>query len=288
MSLLIYGLITSITLALYAVGFSLVYGVSGIPNFAHGAIYILSGYLIWVGLNLLNLPYFISFLLSVILTAFLGFSLYWILIYRVRGIPLAELVATFATGVAILEFMTWAGFSGIRYSLPPFLTGSVEIFGVFLDLQRLAVLLAGVILVVGLYLFVHHTKIGLAFRALAQSERTALSVGIESDWIGSLSMALGSAVSAVAAVAILPLGIMEPTIGYEVLIYALAVAIVGGLESTPGMVIGGLLIGYGQLITANLFGPKWMIIVPLFMIVLVLAIRPSGIFGKSKELEERV
>ncbi len=288
MSLLIYGLITSVTLALYAVGFSLVYGVSGIANFAHGAIYILSGYFIWMGLNLLHLPYWLSFSLSIFLTAFLGFSLYWILLYRVRGIPLAELVTTFATGVAILEFMTWAGFSGIRFSLPPILNGSVEIFGVFLDLQRLVVLASGVVLVVGLYLFVHHTKVGLAFRALAQSERTALSIGIESDWVGSLSMALGSAISAVAAVAVLPLGIMEPTIGYEVLIYALAVAIVGGLESTPGMVIGGLLIGYGQLITAKLFGPKWMIIVPLSMIVLVLGIKPSGIFGKSKELEERV
>jgi len=288
MSLLIYGLIQSITLALYAVGFSLVYGVSGIANFSHGAIYILSGYLIWAGLNLLNFPYALSFLMAICLTGFLGFSFYWILLYRVRGIPLAELVVTFASGVAILELMTWAGFSGIRYSLPPVVFGSVEVFDVSLDYQRLMVLGTGIFLVLGLYLFVHHTRIGLAFRAMAQSERTALSIGIESDWVGSLSMALGSAVSAVSAVAILPLGIMEPTIGYEVLIYALAVAIVGGLESTPGMVAGGFVIGYGQLITAKFFGPKWMIIVPLLIIILVLAVKPSGIFGKMKELEERV
>jgi branched-chain amino acid transport system permease protein len=287
-TILLYGLVSSVTLALYAVGFSLVYGVSGIANFAHGAIYILSGYLIWMGLNLLNLPYWISFLIALGATALVGFALYWILLYRVRGIPLAELVVTFGTGVAILEFMTWAGFSGIRYSLPPLVYGSLEIFGVSLDYQRLLVLASGIVLVAGLYLFVHHTRIGLAFRALAQSERTALSVGIESDWVGSLSMAMGSAISAVSAIAVLPLGIMEPTIGYEVLIYALAVAIVGGLESTPGMVVGGFLIGYGQLLTARLFGPKWMIIVPLLLIVLVLAIRPSGIFGKMKELEERV
>jgi len=287
MSLLIYGLIQSVTLALYAVGFSLVYGVSGIANFSHGAIYILSGYLIWAGLNLFNLPYALSFVIAIFLTSLLGFSLYWLLLYRVRGIPLAELVVTFASGVAILELMTWAGFSGIRYSLPPVVFGSLEFLGISLDYQRLMVLGTGIFLVIGLYLFVHHTKIGLAFRAMAQSERTALSIGIESDWVGSLSMALGSAVSAVSAVAILPLGIMEPTIGYEVLIYALAVAIVGGLESTPGMVAGGFVTGYGQLVTAKLFGPKWMIIVPLLIIILVLAIRPSGIFGKMKELEER-
>jgi branched-chain amino acid transport system permease protein len=81
---------------------------------------------------------------------------------------------------------------------------------------------------------------------------------------------------------------MEATVGYEVLIYALAVAIVGGLESTSGMVVASFIIGFGQRLTASYIGPKWMIIVPLAAIVLVLAVRPSGLFGKFKELEERV
>ncbi len=288
MSIIVYGLITSVTFALYALGFSLVYGISGIANFAHGAIYILSGYVIWLGVNALGLPYWVSIIAAILLTGFAGFALYWLVLYRVRGMPLAELVATFASGVAILEFMTWRGFYGMRYSLPPLANGFLELGDISLDYQRILVLVAGLFLVIALYLFVHNTKTGLAFRALAQNERTALSVGIESDWVGSLSMAMAASVSTIAAVVVLPLGIMESTIGYEVLIYALAVAIVGGLESTVGMVVGAFLIGYGQLITARFLGPKWMIIVPLFMIVLVLAVKPSGILGKSKELEERV
>ena len=123
---------------------------------------------------------------------------------------------------------------------------------------------------------------------IAQNERTALSFGIESDWIGSLSLAFGSALAGVAAVVILPMGIMEPTIGYNVIIYALAVAIVGGLESTTGMIAASFIIGFGQIITAKFLGARWMIIVPISAIILVLAIRPSGLFGKFKELEERV
>jgi len=156
------------------------------------------------------------------------------------------------------------------------------------DGQRLLVIGVGVVLVVFLYLFAHHTRIGLAFRGMAQNERTALSVGIESDWIGALSVAFGSVLAAVAALVVLPLGMMEATIGYQVLIYALAVSIVGGLESTVGMVVASFIIGFGQVTVAQYIGPKWMIIVPLAAIVLVLVLRPSGLFGKFKELEERV
>ncbi len=288
MSLFIYGLINSVILALYTVGFSLTYGISGIANFAHGALYILSGFAAWSFMNTLGLPFWLSGILAVLVSALIGFVFYWVLLLRLRGIPLAELIVTFAAGVAILELLTWKGFYGIRYSLPVLVRGGVEIFGVGIDYQRFVVLACGVLLVVGLWLFVHHTRIGLAFRAMAQNERTALSIGIESDWIGSLSLAFGAALAAVAAMVVLPLGVMESTIGYEVLIYALAVAIVGGLESTLGMIAGSFLIGYGQIAAARYIGAKWMIIVPLAAIVLVLTVRPSGLFGKFKELEERV
>ncbi len=288
LSLLIYGLIKSVILALYAVGFSLTYGISGLANFAHGALYILSGFAAWSFINTLGLPFWVSGPLAVMVTALVGFLFYWVLLLRLRGIALAELIVTFAAGVAILELLTWRGFYGIRYSLPLFMRGSLEIGSVAVDYQRLFVVVTGMVLVGLLWLFVHHTKIGLAFRAMAQNERTALSVGIESDWIGSLALAFGSALAAIAAMVVLPLGVMESTIGYEVLIYALAVAIVGGLESTLGMVVGSFIIGYGQIIAAKYIGAKWMIIVPLAAIVLVLAVRPSGLFGKFKELEERV
>jgi branched-chain amino acid transport system permease protein len=288
MSMWVYGVINSVILALYALGFSLTYGISGIANFAHGALYILCGYLTWHILNTLGLPFFLAAVISVPLVGLLAFLLYWVLLLRVRGIALSELVVTFAAGVAILELLTWSGFYGIRYSLPPFIRGGVEIFGVGVDYQRLIVLGTGVALVGLLWFFVHHTRIGLAFRGMAQNEQTAMTVGIESDWIGALSLAMGGALAAVSALVILPLGVMESTIGYEVLIYALAVAIVGGLESTLGMICGSFIIGMGQVAAARYIGAKWMIIIPLAIIVFVLAARPSGLFGRYKEIEERV
>jgi branched-chain amino acid transport system permease protein len=288
MSTLIYGTITSIVLALYTIGFSLTYGISGLANFAHGAIYILSGFTAWSFLNQAGLPFFLSALLSIVISGLLGFALYWGVLLRIRGIALSELIVTFATGVAILELLMWKGFYGIQYSLPLFVKGGVEMRGVAVDYQRLFVIGMGLLLVILLWLFVHHTRIGLAFRGIAQNERTALSVGIESDWIGALSLAFGSALAAIAAMVILPMGIMESAIGYEVLIYALAVAIVGGLESTSGMIGASFILGFSQVVTAKYLGARWMIIVPLSAIILVLIIRPSGLFGKFKEIEERV
>ena len=288
LSLLIYGTIQSVILAFYALGFSLAYGISGVANFAHGGLFILSGFIAWCFMNYFHLPWFLSVPIAVVLTGLIGFALYWGLLLRIRGIPLAEVVVTFAAGIAILEFLAWQGLYGFYYNLPVFVKGGIEIGSVAVDYQRLIVLGTGAVLAAFLWFFVHHTKIGLAFRGIAQNERTALSLGIESDWTGALSLALGSALAAVSAVMILPMGVMEATVGYEVLIYAVAVAIVGGLESILGMVVASFIIGFGQIAVARYVGSSWMVIVPLAAIAFILAIRPSGLLGKFKELEERV
>jgi branched-chain amino acid transport system permease protein len=288
LSLLIYGTIQSVILAFYALGFSLAYGISGVANFAHGGLFILSGYIAWCFMNYFHLPWFLSVPISILLTGLIGFALYWGLLLRIRGIPLAEVVVTFAAGIAILEFLAWQGLYGFYYNLPVFVKGGIEIGSVAVDYQRLIVLGTGAVLAAFLWFFVHHTKIGLAFRGIAQNERTALSLGIESDWMGALSLALGSALAAVSAIMILPMGVMEATVGYEVLIYAVAVAIVGGLESILGMIVASFIIGFGQIAVARYVGSSWMVIVPLAAIAFILAIRPSGLLGKFKELEERV
>ncbi|MBW2308932.1 MAG: branched-chain amino acid ABC transporter permease [Deltaproteobacteria bacterium] len=288
LSLLIYGLIHSVILAFYALGFSLVYGISGVANFAHGGLYILSGYVAWCLMNYLGLPLLVSLPITVAITGIIGFLLYWGLLLRVRGIVLAEVVVTFAAGIAILEFLSWLGLYGFYYNIPVFVRGGIEIGNVAVDYQRLIVLGTGVVLAILLWLFVHHTRIGLAFRGIAQNERTALSLGIETDWIGALSVAFGSALVALASVMILPMGVLEANVGYEVLIYAVAVCILGGLESILGMAVASFIIGYGQIFVARYIGSDWMVIVPLAAIVLILAVRPSGLLGKFKEIEERV
>lgn len=287
-SVLVYGLVNSATLILIALGFSLTFGLSRIPNFAHGGVYLLSGLATWMLVRQLDLPYALGIALAVVGAAALGALIYEVVLRRVRGIELSEVIATFAVGVAIIETLRSLGFVTYEFNLRPFVRGQVEIVDVFVDIQRLLIVATALVLAVLLWLFSRYTKVGLALRGIAQDEETAISLGIGSDWAGRLSVAIGSALAAIAAVVILPLGIISIGLGYDALLVAVAVAVLGGLESTTGLVVGGLLLGYSQVVAANLLGTQWQTVVYLAAIVVVLAVRPSGIFGRSHELAERV
>lgn len=288
MGVVIYGFIGSITLTLMAVGVSFVFGISGIANLAHGGAYILAAYVAWLVLTALHLPYFIAIIIAVAITAAFGALMYWIVLLRVRGQVLSEVIATFGVGVGILEFIRWVGVTGYMHKLPSFVNGSVGIMGVEVDYQRLSVVGIGLVLVLFLWFFTRRTKLGRSFRAIAQNERTALSFGVESDWTGMLSLVFGSAMAAVAAVTIMPLGLIMVDEGMNMLIFALAVGIVGGLESIRGIIVASFLLGYAQTITAAYFSTHLIMVVALGAIVIILYLKPSGLFGKFKELEERV
>jgi branched-chain amino acid transport system permease protein len=288
MDILIYGTINSVTLALYAIGFAMVYGVSRLPNFAHGALYVVSGFITWSFLNLLGLNYLLRILLSLISTAIIGALIYQFVLIRVRGMEISEIIASYAIGLAILEGFRWGGFKGLTYTLPAFIEGSTEIAGVSVDYQRLLVVGIGAAVVGMLWLFTRYTRIGLAMRGMAQDERAALMLGIDSDLIAVVAMGFGSMLAALAAVLLLPLGNIVVEAGYNILILAIAVCIVGGLGSWMGAVIAAFLIGFAQIMTVVYLGAHYQMVVALLAIILTLILKPSGLFGKQKELEERV
>ncbi len=284
----IYALINSAILALMAIGFSLTFGISGIANFAYGAFYVLSAYGIWLLLHLLHLPYPAAVVLAVAFNMLLGAAIYRFVLLRVRGQALSEVIATFGMGLAILELFRYLGWVGFEYTLPVFVDRSYVIAGTYVDMQRILILAFAVVLILALYLFTHCTATGLAFRGIAQDERTALTFGIDADRVAALSVAMGAGLAALAAVFIIPLGSISPGEGYDVLIKALAVCIIGGLGSTGGVVAASVMIGFAERFTDTYVGSHWTMIVSLAAIVIVLTVKPSGLFGKQKELEERI
>jgi len=118
MEILVYGTINSVALALYALGFAMVYGVSRLPNFAHGALYVLSGFIVWSLLNTLGLNYLLSIVLAMMISGAIGALLYQFVLIRVRGMEISEIIASYAIGLAILEGLRWGGFKGLTYTLP--------------------------------------------------------------------------------------------------------------------------------------------------------------------------
>ncbi|MBW2357566.1 MAG: branched-chain amino acid ABC transporter permease [Deltaproteobacteria bacterium] len=277
MEILIYGTINSIALALMALGFALVYGISRVPNFAHGALYVITGFIAWSLLRTLGLNYLLSIVLAIIAIGVVGALIYQFVLIRVRGMAISEIIASYAIGLAILEGLRWGGFKGSTYTLPVFIEGSINIGDIPVDLHRILVVGIGVAVVIFLWLFTHYTRIGLALRGMAQDERAALMLGIDSDVMAVVAMASGAMLAGLAGIVLLPLGNIVVEKGYDVLIQAIAVCIVGGLGSWMGAVLAAFLIGFAQILTVVYLGAHFQII-----------LRPSGLFGRQKELEERV
>ena len=288
MEILIYGTINSVSLALYALGFAMVYGVSRLPNFAHGALFVVSGFITWSFFNSLGLNYLVSIVLAMIATGIIGALIYQFILIRVRGMAISEIIASYAMGLAILEGLRWGGFKGMTYTLPAFIEGSTELAGVSVDYQRLLVVGIGAAVVAFLWLFTHYTRIGLALRGMAQDERAAMMLGIDSDRMAVAAMGFGSMLAALAAIVLLPLGNIVVEAGYNILILAIAVCIVGGLGSWMGAVLASFLIGFAQILTVVYLGAHYQMVVALSAIILTLILKPSGLFGRQKELEERV
>ncbi len=288
MDILIYGIINSFSLALMAIGFTLVYGISRLPNFAHGAIYVITGFLVWSLVYLLKLNYVISILLALMIMGLVGAAIYRFVLIRVRGMATSEIIATYALGLAVLEFLRWRGFKGMTYTLPVFIEGSVTIAGIPIDLQRIIVIAIGIVVVTFMWLFTHFNKTGLALRGMAQDEHAAMMLGIDSDWMAIIAMAMGSILAGIAAITLLPLGNIVVEAGYNVLILSIAVCIVGGLGSWVGAILAAFMIGFVQIITVAYIQSHFHMVVALLAIIITLILRPSGLFGKQKELEERV
>jgi len=288
MDILVYGIINSVTLSLLSLGFTLVYSISRLPNFAHGALYITTGYFIWLFLNTLGLNYPLAIAVGIALTSFIGAMIYRLILIRIRGMEISEIIATYAIGLAIIEGLRWGGLRGTTFTLPSFASGSREILGVNVDDQRLLVVAVGFTVFTLLYLFVHLTRNGLALRGIAQDERAAMMLGIDSDRMAIVSFAIGSSLAGLSAILILPLGNIVVEAGYSVLVFSVAVSVIGGLGSWPGAIIASFLIGFAQILTEKFLSTHFQMVIALLAIIITLLIKPSGILGRQKELEERV
>jgi branched-chain amino acid transport system permease protein len=176
----------------------------------------------------------------------------------------------------------------MTYTLPVFIEGTFFIRDIPVDVHRTLVVIIGAAVVTFLWLFTRYTRLGLALRGMAQDERAALMLGIDSDRMAVVAMAFGSMLSGLAAIVLLPLGNIVVEKGYDVLIQAIAVCIVGGLGSWVGAVLAAFIIGFAQILTVVYLGAHFQMVVALLAIILTLILRPSGLFGRQKELEERV
>jgi len=292
----IHGALTSGAFALLAVGFTLSYGVTEVVNLGYGALFMLGAYFFFVfgpsgwWLHLEVLPVII---LAVILVGFVGASVYRSIIHPVVDDPLAPIVTTVG-GLVIIQQLVLIVF-GTEYrpikfyptieDMPP----PVDILGTSVYPIRVWAFVASLVLFVALWMFVTKTKIGGAMRAIAQDREVAMLMGINTERIYMLTMGISSLLAGLAAILILGSNMetAHPYIWQRPLVLSFSIVILGGLGSIKGSLLGAFIVGYTENAVVT-FVPQGGMITSagyLGIMVVVLLLRPKGLFGKRIELE---
>lgn len=279
LQILIYGAVSSAIYAMLAVGFTLIFGVARILNLAHGAFYALGAYAAYVLTSLLKLPLVLAAPIAVLLVAGFGVMMERFLVRPLRQSQLAVLMITLAVSLAV-EQALFIIFGSEYRNVPSFVAEKISIGGVDISGQRLLALVAGVLVLVVLWLFIQRTRLGAAILAVSQDPEAAQYMGIPTNRIFSIVMAISAGTAALAGVLVSPFLTVQPTMGLLPMVKAFAIVIVGGLGSIPGSIIASLILGYSETIVAYLVSTSWTELVSLVAVVITLMIRPSGILGR--------
>ena len=264
--------------ALVALGLTLVYGVMRIPNFAHGGLYMLGAYLAFAALDRLHVPYVAALLLAALGVALLAALLERLVFHPLRNAPH---VHAMIAAIGVLFFLE-ALISHPRVFGPDFkqiaepLPGVLNLGGVVLSKQRLLVLAASVLVMLGLNYFLKRTTTGATIEAMAQNREGARLVGIDVNRVGMLTFAISGALAAAAAALIAPLVSVSPSMGEVMNLKVFAIIILGGMGSVPGAIVGAFLLAFAEVSGGFYINLDFADVIGCAALVVVLAIRPEG------------
>ncbi|KRW62300.1 high-affinity branched-chain amino acid ABC transporter permease LivH [Pseudomonas sp. TTU2014-080ASC] len=293
---LINGLTVGSTYALIAIGYTMVYGIIGMINFAHGEVYMIGSYvaliaivgLTMMGLDSLPILMVAAFAGSIIICSAYGYSIERVAYRPLRGgnrlIPLIS-----AIGMSIFlqnEILLSQGSKdkAIPNLLPGnFVLGESTMHGVTISYMQVLIFIVTFAVMVGLTLFISRSRLGRACRACAEDLKMANLLGINTNNIIALTFVIGAALAGVAAVLLsMRYGVINPHLGFLAGIKAFTAAVLGGIGSIPGAVLGGLLLGLAEAFGADIFGDQYKDVVAFSLLVLVLLFRPTGILGRPE------
>jgi branched-chain amino acid transport system permease protein len=279
LEILIYGAVTSAIYALLAVGFTLIFGVARILNLAHGSFYALGAYGTYVLTSIAGLPLWSAALIAIAFVAVFGVVVEKVLIRPLRHSQLGVLMISLAVAL-IVEQTLFLVFGSEYRNVPSFVDAKINFGGVDVAGQRLLTLAVAAVAIAALYMFIQFTRLGSAILAISQDPEAAKYMGIPSDKIFSLVMAISAALAALAGVMAGPFLSVQPSMHLLPIVKAFAIVVVGGLGSIPGSIAAAFLLGYAETCVAYLISSSWTEIVSVLATLLMLVFRPAGIFGK--------
>lgn len=282
-NLLASGLANGGVYALVALGLVVIYRATTVVNFAHGEGFMLAGFLAWTLYVGLALPYAVALIGAVAIAGLIGIATER-LAFRplIRASVVSLVLATTGLGVLMrgVARYLWGG-KGSDVPFPPvFTVQALQMGDLIVSAQHLIVLGGAVATMLVFAALFRYTRLGRMMRATADNQRAAALVGIRVERVSSLTWGVGVALAGVAAVLAAPLTLLYPDMGGPLLTRALAAALLGGLGSLGGAVVGGFSLGIVEQLTAGYVDSSLADVAPFLLIIVVLLLRPRGLFGR--------
>jgi branched-chain amino acid transport system permease protein len=279
---LLLGLVNGAFYALLSLGLAVIFGLLGIVNFAHGALYMLGAFAAWIMLDLFDINYWFALFLAPLAVGLLGVVIERLFLKRLYKLdPLYGLLLTF--GLALIAegiFRELYGVSGQSYNVPELLSGATNLGFMVLPNYRAWVVLVSLVVCLGTWYLIERTRLGAYLRAGTENSALVQAFGINVPLMVTLTYGAGAALAGLAGVLAAPIIQVNPLMGSNLIIVVFAVVVIGGMGSIMGSILTGLGLGIIEGLT-RVFYPEASSIVVFVVMVIVLMIRPAGLFGKE-------
>ncbi len=281
---LFWGVAIGLVYILLATGLNIIFGVMKLVNFAHGQLLMIGAFLTWVISVSLGINAYVAILVSLIVVAIMGIGVERFTFRKVLGTDKLNEIFVSLGLIYIFEYaamLIWGASS--KQVISPFYGLSVNFGGMSITYDRIVAVFVVVAVLAAFGMLIKKTKIGLAMRATSQRNTTAMLMGINVEKIYMFTFAIGAALAAVAGGLYGIIFSFDYQVGAMPTIIAFAIIIMGGLGSIKGAVIGGLLYGITEQLATLFFGGTWGSAVAFSLLIVVLVLRPNGIFGEKEE-----
>lgn len=282
---IINGIALGSVYALTAIGYSMVYGVLELVNFAHGNVYMAGAFVYYLLAVTLSLPWWISFVLTVVIMGFFGvfYDATTLRPLRKAGLPkFTGLISSIGVSTVIYNvFFLLLGAETRLY--PTFFEGQLlQIGALSINYIYVVIVAISAVFLLLLTVFINKTKVGMAMRAVAQSAEAAECMGISTDRIVSVTFFIGSALAAISGIlSCMSYRSIDISVGTAITIKAFAATVLGGVGNLPGAVVGAFIIAIAEVLTAGYISSNIRSISSFIILILVLLFRPNGLMGKS-------
>jgi branched-chain amino acid transport system permease protein len=261
-----------------ALGLSLILSIMRILQFAHGEVYMLGAYAVYFFSVILGLNFYIALFITIILSGLFGLLLERVLFRPLKGEFLGSMIV--ALGLSImLQAIVSVYFGVSQKSVPSFAPGSVNLAISMIGNDRIIAVVISILMTLGLFFFLKRTRYGQALTASSQLPEAAILIGISPNRMSALTMVIGGVLAAIGGALMGAILIMNPFMGSTALMKGLVIIVLGGMGSIWGAVIGGIILGMVDGVALVVFGPVAASIAPLLLVMLVLIVKPKGLFG---------